>query len=231
MSAFVHTRFILVLTVVLLTGGCGTRSTPIGDIENALKDVSTYSVILEDMKEEGNFFRDYYHKYRIVQDDKANTTDWLKVPEDVYRANEALLGMTISGRKDGEDLPAAAPPGYQYVGDPRYGSWRTDSSGNTFWAFAGGMALARVLDIGRYPPIYQSDWNAYRSYRSRKSPYFGRSREYGTYGTVIQKARPDFYARRMAKEAQKKSSFLNKVGERTGRTKTNFRGRAGGRGK
>ena len=233
MISLFRTRHIQVLTIVLLMllAGCSPDPTPLGDIEDALKNARSYSVILEDMKEEGNFFKDYYHKYRIVQDDKINTTDWLKVPEDVYRANEALLGMTIAGKKDGEELPAAAPPGYQYVGDSRYGRWQTDSSGRTFWAFAGGMALGRMLDSGRYPPIYRSDYDAYRSYSSRKTPYFGRGNEYGTFGTVTQKSRPDFYARRMAREAQKKSSFLKKVSERTGRTKTNFRGRSGGTGK
>jgi hypothetical protein len=233
MLSFAHTRYRKVLTIalLLLLAGCGADSTPLSDIEGALKNVGSYSIILEDMKEEGNFFKDYYHKYRILQEDKASTTDWLKVPEDVYRANEALLGMAIAGKKDGEELPAAAPPGYQYVGDPRYGSWRTDSSGRTFWAFAGGMALGRMMDMGRYPPIYQRDYDAYRSYRARKTPYFGRNKQYGTYGTVTQKTRPDFYARRMAREAQKKSSFAKKVSQRTGRTKTNFRGRSGGRGK
>ena len=233
MRSLARTRYRQVLTIalLLLLAGCGADPTPLSDIEGALKNARSYAIILEDMKEEGNFFTDYYHKYRIVQEDKANTTDWLKVSEDVYRANEALLGMTIAGKKDGEILPAAAPPGYQYVGDPRYGSWRTDSSGRTFWAFAGGMALGRMLDMGRYPPIYQNDYDAYRSYRSRGAPYFGQNREYGTSGTVTQKSRPEFYTRRMAREAQKKSSFLKKVSERTGRTKTNFRGRSGGTGK
>jgi len=233
MLSFARIRYLQVLTTALLLffTGCGSDPTPLNDIEDALNNAGAYSIILEDMKEEGNFFKDYYHKYRIIQDDKANTTDWLKVSEDVYRANEALLGMTIAGRKDGESLPAAAPPGYQYVGDPRYGSWRTDSSGRTFWAFAGGMALGRMMDSGRYPPIYRSDYDAYTSYRSRRTPYFGRNNQYGTFGTVTQKTRPDFYARRMAKEARKKSSFSKKVSERIGRTRTNFRGRSGGRGK
>jgi hypothetical protein len=233
MLSFVHTRSGLVLAALLLfvLGGCGADTTSLQDIEHALKNARSYDIILEDMKVEGNFFKDYYHRYRIVQGDNVRTTDWLRVSKEVYRANEALLGMTIAGRKDGDPLPAAAPPGYPYVGDPRYGSWRTDSSGRTFWAFAGGMALGRLMDAGRYPPIYRSDWEDYRTYRSRKSPYFGKNRQYGTYGTVTQKTRPDFYQRRMAREAQKKSSFLKKVSQRTGRTKTNFRGRSGGRGK
>ncbi|WP_373499828.1 hypothetical protein [Desulfococcus sp.] len=222
---------ILTPVILLALSGCGEIPAPLGDIEGVLKDASSYSIILEDMKEEGNILKEYYHRYRVVREDTADTTDWMQVPEEVYQANEALLGMTIAGKKDGEELPAAAPPGYQYVGDPRYGSWQTDSAGRTFWAFAGGMALGRMLDMGRYPPVYRNDYDAYTAQRSRKSPYFGRNNEYGTFGKVEQKARPDFYARRMAKQAQKKSTFLNKVGERTGRTKTNFRGRSGGRGK
>jgi len=57
-------------------------------LQEALKDVPSYSIILEDMKEEGNFRSSYYHKYRVVLPKETQTTDWLKVSADYYKTNE-----------------------------------------------------------------------------------------------------------------------------------------------
>lgn len=207
--------------------GCGGGDLPVERIKKALKDSPTYSIILENMKEEGNFFKDYYHKYEIVQEGKTQTTDWLEVPEKYYRTNEPFLGMTLVSKKDGKLSSDAAPPGYRYVGDSRYGHWRTDRSGNSFWEFYGKYAMFSSLLGGFNRPIYRNDYNMYQQYRSRGMPYYGRHNEYGTNGSITKKMKPNFYSRRMAKNA----SFKDRVTKRTGRTRTGYRGRSGRVGK
>jgi hypothetical protein len=183
------------------------------------------------MKEEGNFFKTYSHKYRVFQEDRSGVTDWMEVPETFYRSNEALLGMTIAGKQDGEEISAAEPPGYQYVGNSRYGRWRTDHTGNSFWEFYGKYALLSSFLGGWNRPIYRQDFDMYQRHRSRNAPYFGTNNQYGTNGSVTRKTKPNFYARRNATQQMKKASFKDRVARRTGRTRTNFRGRAGGFGK
>ncbi|MBA4369547.1 MAG: hypothetical protein C0403_18120, partial [Desulfobacterium sp.] len=73
---FSYTRTLLFLfaAIVLLTSGCGGKidgEPPIEKIKVSLVNVPTYSIILEDMKEEGNFFKTYFHKYRIVQENEG----------------------------------------------------------------------------------------------------------------------------------------------------------------
>jgi len=222
-----------VLVVVLLFNGCvgGKRKLALDRLQEALKDVPSYSIILEDMKEEGNFRSSYYHKYRVMFPEETQTTDWMEVSADYYKTNESFLGMSLAVKKEGEANRNVAPPGYQYVGDSRYGNWRSDSHGNSFWEFYGKYAFFSSLLGGGRRPIYRNDYSAYQQHRARNATYFGRKNEYGTNGSISKKAKPNFHARRMAKERMKKASFKNRVAKRTGRTRTGFRSRSGGFGK
>jgi len=229
------TAMLFVGIAVFAFSTCGGRrgELPIEKLKQNLKDAPTYSIILEDMKEEGNFRNLYYHKYKVVlpEEGESGTTDWLEVPRDYYKTNEALLGMSVVVKKDGKMSSSASPPGYQYVGDSRYGQWRSDSRGNSFWEFYGKYALFSSLIGGFNRPIYRSDYDDYRQYRSRNAPYFGRNKQFGTNGSSTKQSKPNFYSRRTARESMKRASFKNRVAKRTGRTRTGYRGRSGGFGK
>ncbi len=216
----------VLLAAALMFSSCGGGDPPLQRILQSLQGSRDYSVILENMKEEGNFFNHYYHKYRVVRNGDASVTDWMEVPRKTYRTHETLLGMVIAGRKDGEPIGAAIPPAYQYVGDPQYGQWRRDNDGRMFWAFA---ALPFLADTDRR--IYRRDYDAYKRARAKNVPFFGRSHEYGTSGTITKQKKPDFYARQRAKQQVKSASFSDRVNKRIGRTQTVVRSRAGGRGK
>lgn len=223
---------LLVFCIPVLFFGCGTDRLPVEKFQDTLKAAPSYSVILNDMKEEGNFFREYFHQYRIVQEDSAWTSRWYEVPEEYYRRNEPFLGMVIAGRKGTEPVTTPMPPGYMYVGDNRYGRWRTGSAGNDFWEFnRGGNALFRELELDLHLPVSRSSYSSFIQSKSKKIPFFGEKKEYGTSGVLTQKTRPNFFQRRMAVEAAKKASFSQKVSERVGRTRTNVRGRSGSGGK
>ncbi len=227
----IHYLAAFLLSILLILTGCGDDDPPLENLQEALRHAPSYSILLENMKEEGDFFKTYYHKYRIVQDDKSRSTEWLKVPKEQYRLYEPFMGMVIAGREEGESLKDPAPPGYQYVGDTRYGRWRRDDRGRSFWEFYGKYAMLQNLFGGWYRPIYRDDYDAYRYSRSRGVPYFGRDQQFGTRGSVVKAAKPDFHARRMASEQRQKTSFLDKVGKRIGRSRNSLRSRAGGRGK
>lgn len=222
--------FYFLLILAFLLCGCGGDTDPLKSIIKNLKNVSTYSVILEDMKEEGNFFKSYFHKYRIVQPEDGWTTDWLKVDEKFYKLNENFMGMTIAGKKDGKSLDAASPPGYQYVGDPRYGQWRREG-GTTFWEFYGKYRLLTDFFGGWYRPVYMPDFDDYRYHRSKRMPYYGKNKQFGTSGSIVKYNKPDFYSRRMSMQKRQSTSFADKVNQRIGRSRTGLRGRSGSRGK
>lgn len=209
----------------------GSGEAPIKRIIKSLAQEPTASVILEDMKTEGTFTTQYLHKYRIVLPEEKQTTDWLQVPQKYYKAHAGHLGMSLYTKKDGEEQAGIAPPGYAYVGDSRYGQWRDDGRGGTFWEWYGKYALFSSLFGGWYRPIYRPDFDMYSGYRNRRTPFFGRRNQFGTRGTVARRAKPNFFSRRQAKQNLQKSTFKQRVSKRVGRTRTGFRSRGGGWGK
>ena len=223
---------LLAIGCTFLTG-CGTSppASPLAEIHRAMKGVPTYSVILEDMRQSGNFIPTYEHQYRVVEAETSHTSDWIQVNEKYYKMNEPFLGMSIYTKKDGQETTTATPPGYAYVGDSRYGRWQQDRHGNSFWEFYGKYALISHLMGGWYRPVYRSDYDAFRSYRNNNKPFFGRKREFGSSGTIAKKQKPNFYARHMAKQRAATTNFKQSVNKRIGRTRTGFRGRSTGFGK
>jgi hypothetical protein len=224
--------FILFLALILAATflhGCGGRRLPIDIIKKDLRDVPSYSINLEDMDETGTFFKSYYHKYRIVQGERAFTTDWMKVPEDYYQKNENFLGMTLLSKKEGQYSTSVGPPGYNYVGDEQYGKWQRDSSGNSFWEFYGKYALLSHLLGGSR--VYRTDYNTYRDYHRQGRPYYGRNKQYGTSGRLTKSQKPNFYSRRAAKVRASKTSFSQRVNQRIGKTRSGYGSRSSSRGK
>jgi len=220
---------LMVIGTIIFFYGCGAPN-PIDEIRSALKGVPTYSVILNDMTVEGNFFKDYYNKYRVIVEDQTSATGWRRVSEKFYKKYEPFLGMTIWSKKDGKESGTAGPPGYEYVGDSRYGKWQSDSSGRSFWAFYGQYRLMSDL-LGMGGPIYRNNYGTYQQYRAKGQPYYGPRNEYGTRGSVTKKQKPNFYARRMQRERAKRSSFSDRVNRRVGRSRANARGGSRGWGK
>lgn len=218
----------LLLGFILFLSACASRS-PLERLKKELDRYPEYSIILEDMQEEGNFFKEYYHRYRLVYGQKQSgsdtltfqteITDWLRVDRKEYQKFFPYLGMVLASKTaDGKIDDMKYPPGYQYVGDPRYGRWRTDSQGNSFWEWYGKFALMSHL-FGMFSrPVYRTDWDTFRDYRRRGDDYFGRGNSYGTNGTYTRATKPNFYQRRMARERASKSSFSQKVKQRVRRS-------------
>jgi hypothetical protein len=215
-------RFLALILTVAFLYGCGDRL-PIDILKKDLRDVPSYSVIFEDMDEKGTFFKSYYQKYRVVQGERTGTTDWMEVPEDYYKRNENFLGMTLLSKKEGQYDTSVGPPGYNYVGDEKYGKWQRDSSGNSFWEFYGKYALISHLLGGSR--VYRNDYATYRNHQSQGRPYYGQNKQYGTNGRVTKSQKPNFYSRRAAKVSASKTSFSQKMKQRTGRVRSSSRGR------
>lgn len=221
-------RFFLMILLIAAVVSCSSPS-QLDRLARDLDRYPEYSIILEDMKEEGNFFDDYYHRYKLIRAErngapdsliyKSELTDWLRVHQREYEKYDQYLGMVIASKTlENEQNFAQHPPGYQYVGDPRYGAWRTDESGNSFWEFYGKYALMSSLFGMMTRPVYQNDWEGYRGSRTRGRPYFGRNREFGTNGTQTKETHKNFFERRLERDRLAKERFSQKVQNRVRRS-------------
>ncbi len=224
-------RFIVAAFCVLLLQACGSKE-PNGFQEtiDRFEKMPEYSIILEDMVVDGNFSKTYFHRYRVFYALKVPgqnedmqfldiTTDPLEVPKSIYDRYKDDLGMVIASKTSaGEKTTVSQPPGYQYVGNPRYGQWQTNSQGESFWSFYGKYALLRdAFDVFDRPFKRKYYDNYYNNYYRNKKSYYGRGpvRTYGTSGSYTQKKKPSFYQRAQQRKAQKQRSFSQKVADRT----------------
>jgi len=236
-------RPVIWLGLALFLNGCS--SNPIERIKRDLDQYPEYSITLQDMNREGNFFFDHYHQYKIVYGQATEGTedlsyfdqilDWEKVDEQLYEKYRSFLGMVlVSKGRDGKVADVQYPPGYQYVGDDRYGRWRTGSGGRSFWEFYGQYAFMSHMFSAFQRPIYRTDWDSYNDYRSRGRPYYGTNNQYGTKGEYTRTANPTFFQRQQARAQARQQSFSQKVQQRAGRssmssTRSRSSSRSGGK--
>jgi hypothetical protein len=196
-------------------------------MQKSLSAAPDYMIILEDMRQEGSFFVDYFHRYKVTQGDRSQTTNWVEVTESTYKQYEPFLGMALVAKTDQGVNNTPHPAGYHYVGNPQYGSWN-QGSGGSFWVFYGQYSLMRNMMGYGGRSIYRNDYNDYRTSSSRRQPYYGRNKEWGTSGSVTQKQKPSFYQRRKQRLANRQSAFSQKARNRAGRSRSGFGSRSRG---
>jgi hypothetical protein len=246
---------VITIAIVFLSLSCG-RSSPLDNLKSELERYDEYSIILADMKTEGYFSPSYYQRYKIVYAEKKkpaeekkatgetkeseeyvyrnNTTDWYRVSKREYQKYYGYLGMTLlSKSKDGKMDTTPSPAGYRYVGNPTYGQWRTDSSGNSFWAFYGKYAFfSSIFSHTFNRPIYRNYYDSYTTAHSAGRPYFGYGNRFGTSGTATKKTHANFFQRQQAYKKARDASFAQRVKNRTYRSSSrSYRSRSGGYGK
>lgn len=235
---FRHTILILSLAVMLTS--CGESSPsfkkqPIDDMVRDMSGINNYSILLYDM----DYVEDkdvYRHQYQIIKEVAAKdtlvseTTDWKVVGAEYFNAHVEDMGMALVTKQDGKVEKAVSPPGYnQHVGNEKYGEWRSNSSGGSFWAFYGQYAFMRSLFGYGYSPIYRRGWNDYRgNYYGSGRTYYGRSDRGGTrFGTNGQhtKARST-NSRWSGKSSSFKQRVRSKAKRSTSRSRSSSRYRS-----
>jgi len=219
---------ILVLLFVVGCGGRAFKKSPVDEYITGYADQDNFSIILTDMDVEGTFFKTYKHRYQVVlqkgdEDPVSTTSAWMEVSKEFFWANEKNLGMTLCYKHDGKLEKNVSPPGYQYVGNSRYGEWRSHN-GNSFWAFYGQYMFMSHMFGMMNRPVYRSHYNSYRGGYYGSRGYYGPTTNgkpmYGTNSAGTRKARPDFFQRKASRS-----------GWGTSRGRSGFGGRGSGFGK
>jgi len=187
--------FALIMAFALTScgGGEGYIKYPVDDIlAKTSNDKLPLSIVLYDMDVKGSRRMNRY-KVTTNQDDpkkrKETITGWLRVSTRDFQRNYDNMGMEIASKvlkPDGTTKisKVPSPPGYNnYVGNGKYGQWKTRSDGTSFWAFYGQYMFMRTMFNMATYPVYRNSYRNYRtSYRSGR-PYYGGTGSRRTYGT------------------------------------------------
>lgn len=221
-----RTIYLLILLIAVISMSCGSRKKNLGPtavdrLIQQLSDEKSFSIILYDMQlnEDEN---QYQHKYRV----KTNigdslpapvTTDWVNVDDAYFAENLDNMGLELASKnpETGKVTKIPSPPGFNnVVGNSNYGQWRTDNSGNSFWAFYGQYMFMSSMFNMMSRPVYRNTYTDYNRYRTnpstRNNPYYGTgTNRYGTNSPATRASNPSFYQRKQ--QQQRLSSFRNKV--------------------
>lgn len=217
---------------------------PIDELIKENIEQKTFSIILYDMdvKEDG-WSNSYLHKYMLILEKDStpyNTyTDWKEVSQAFFNKHLNDLGMELASKDStGKVVKGASPAGYNnYIGNEKYGEWKTNSNGQSFWSFYGKyMFLSSVFNMATRP-VYHSYYSDYRSnYYGRGTSYYGPnvggSTYYGTNSNYTKQTRPDFFERKKAKNNFSKNYSRSKTTRSNNRYNgSSSRSRGGGFGK
>lgn len=189
-SVLLFVGFVGVIVYVINLNSSAVSEEGLEVFQKQHQDESDYTILLTDM----DYHDDkYWHKYKMLIDrgigddgevrfDSIETADWMRVSPPFFKKYENALGMEISRSTNGIVTNSVAPPGYSgYVGNDRYGEWRTDSHGHSFWHFYGQyMFMRHFFMTGYYGPTRTSWRNYDESYRRNRRDYYGPT---GTFGT------------------------------------------------
>ena len=145
---------------------------------------SPLSVILLESFQTGFLIKTYFQKYKIVHGFKHPETIIVRTSYDFWKKNLPNLGMSIfrRGERQNAESTIPMPPGLLYIGDPSYGHWEIQDSGDKLWFFHRAY---------RHFPNYFG-WNEFRpserffetalTFLGQDKPYYGENMEFGSKG-------------------------------------------------
>lgn len=212
------------LFLVLVVSSCRAEyasyeKSPIDKLIVSMDTVKNYSISLADMQYLEDDDR-YQHKYKILQELPDTVmmryTPWQTVSPVFFNKHIDNLGMALVTKTGDKLSKQPSPEGYEhYVGNSKYGEWKKDSSGSSFWEFYGKYAFISSM-INMFSPIGYSPWNSYHSNYRYRRPYYGSGRNrYGTSNTA---------ANRNSSWNQRSSSFKDKVRSKASRSASRMKG-------
>ena len=144
------------------------------------------TVILVDIFQAGFLIKTYYHKYSVVQPYKQPETMIVRTSSQFWRANQNNLGMALFSRdeKNNDESFIPAPPGMLFIGNPSYGNWVLQNSGEREWIFHHIYKhFYRVLGWGNFRPSLKF-YELAKINLSNSQIFYGPENEFGTNGKV-----------------------------------------------
>jgi hypothetical protein len=192
-------------------------------LKRHLKDLDyDIDLILVDMKDERG---KYYHKYQRIVGPKAKNTGWMQVSRKMFMAHQNHLGMTLYSKPSGvmhdDSIVLASPPGYVYLGNPKYGKWKTKGSGKSKWKFHDKYAYMKPLFFAAGLAATYAAWKMYREYRKKRRVFYGMGGViwYGTRSARNRRRYKHYYKRKARRARRARRSGSRRSGRSSRRSR------------
>lgn len=146
------------------------------------------SLILIESLEKGLFIKSYFHRYLKVNPYLGADEITAKVGEDFYENNSKNIGLSIFRREERKHHVSftPTPPGVLFVGDPSFGIWKKNESGEKFWFFHRAYKdIPEILNWGKFRPSFDFYTKSTKAIEEN-TIYLGDNNEFGINGKYSQ---------------------------------------------
>ncbi len=215
-------KFFLYSILIILYLGLAKALSPSEHGIQFLKNESQFSkllkgknltVILVDTHATGFLIKTYYQKLRVISDYENVDEMILRTNKEFAKKNKDFIGLSIYRKtSDTEDfLPL--PPGSLYVDNPKYGMWKTNKKGLTYWSFHKTYKnFPKYLGWGKFK-LTKDFHQQMKNSISLNQPFYGLHNEFGSNGSITQKNFPHFFAQDRKKKTDLRALILQYLKE------------------
>ena len=166
-------------------------------------------VILKDTFQTGFLIKTYYMKFKVIYGFRDPEDITVRTSKHFFFANDPNREMSVfrrSERKDSPDGFVPLPPGALFIGDPAYGYWETEESGESRWRFLRGhKKFPEYLNWGDFRPTRNFS-QILETHKNEGKAFYGINNEFGTEGmasgekkNLSQKITQNFLKKRLEK--------------------------------
>lgn len=144
------------------------------------------SVMLIDSFQTGFIIKTYFQRYKLIHGFAGPEYITVRTGQDFWQENLKNLGMSLFRRSEGDDLGSTtpAPPGTLFIGDPAYGTWVYEKSGNRIWKFHRAYRhFPEIFHWGDFRPTDEFH-EQLEIHLNNQQPFYGLTKEFGDDGKV-----------------------------------------------
>jgi hypothetical protein len=197
---------VLLLAYLILAKGFApseknyTYFTDAKSLANYLELEYPSNIILIDQVTKGEFFKTYFHKYRIIVLDHYRDIEVRTSPQ-FYKSNYNNLGLSLFHfTKETESSIIPTIPGIGFIGNDILGEWRNNSEGKKQWSFYNfDLAYYKVLGWGEYASS-EKTFEKINTFQILEKVYRGSNKEFGLKGILTKNSFPNFFKRNIRKK-------------------------------
>jgi hypothetical protein len=150
---------------------------------------SLISVVLLHSFQRGFLIKTYYQQYNIIHGFKGPETITVRTSQQFWSDSLKNTGMSIFRRQEEGEMESTVPlpPGALYIGDPAYGRFRMDNSGQKKWMFHRAYRhFPTLFHWGEFRPSY-AFFKKMKIFQEGQQPFYGLSKEFGISGSITKR--------------------------------------------
>lgn len=150
------------------------------------------TVILIDSFKTGFLIKTYFHKYLKVYAFGEPEELVMRTSKDYWKTHYKNRGMSLYRKEERKHKRSYTPmpPGSLFVGDPSFGHWVKENSGEQRWVFHRAYRdFPRVLGWGKFRPN-KKFYTKMKSSLQQDVPFYGLNNEFGENGVLTNKFFP-----------------------------------------